>query len=158
STGTLLAALALAGCAEAAGDATGIREATGDVSEHGGARRVDGDQQQALEEAISESEAKNVILLIGDGMGDSDITVARNYAEGAGGPSRGRDALPVTGQSPDYALHDDADPCDVADSPEAGTAWATGTMTTYSAIAVDSHGAPQPTLLELAKGNGLDTG
>ncbi len=28
--------------------------------------------------------AKNVILLIGDGMGDSEITAARNYAEGGG--------------------------------------------------------------------------
>ena len=29
--------------------------------------------------------AKNVILLIGDGMGDSEITAARNYAYGAAG-------------------------------------------------------------------------
>ena len=31
--------------------------------------------------------ARNVILLIGDGMGDSEITIARNYTVGAGGPA-----------------------------------------------------------------------
>ncbi|MDP8972024.1 MAG: alkaline phosphatase, partial [Actinomycetota bacterium] len=30
-------------------------------------------------------EARNVILLIGDGMGDSEITIARNYHLGAAG-------------------------------------------------------------------------
>jgi len=158
TTGTFLAALALVGCTEAAGDATGTREATEDVSEHGGARRVDGDQQQALEDAISESDAKNVILLIGDGMGDSEITVARNYAEGAGGSFKGIDALPVTGQYTHYALDDDGKPNYVTDSAASGTAWATGTKTTNGTISLDIHGQPQTTLLELAKENGLATG
>ena len=158
TTGTLLAALALVGCTEAAGDSTGTREATGDVSEHGGARRIDGDQQQALEDAISASDAKNVILLIGDGMGDSEITVARNYAEGAGGSFKGIDALPVTGQYTHYSLDEDGKPDYVTDSAASGTAWATGTKTTNGAISVDIHGQSQTTLLELAKENGLATG
>ncbi len=39
-----------------------------------------------------------MILFIGDGMGDSEITVARNYLEGAGGAFKGIDALPLTGR------------------------------------------------------------
>ena len=36
-------------------------------------------------------------------MGDSEITTARNYSEGAGGVFRGIDALPLTGQYTHYA-------------------------------------------------------
>ncbi|SQI86821.1 alkaline phosphatase [Klebsiella oxytoca] len=37
-------------------------------------------------------------------MGDSEITAARNYAEGAGGFFKGIDALPLTGQYTHYSL------------------------------------------------------
>lgn len=37
--------------------------------------------------------------------GDSEITAARNYAEGAGGFFKGIDALPLTGQYTHYALN-----------------------------------------------------
>ena len=37
-------------------------------------------------------------------MGDSEITVARNLAEGAGGFFKGIDALPLTGQYTHYLL------------------------------------------------------
>src|SRR5690606_15166390 len=80
------------------------RAARGDLSRFGGARRVDGDLTQALKASLSNKRAKNVILLIGDGMGDSEITLARNYAEGAGGYFKGIDALPLTGQYTHYAL------------------------------------------------------
>ena len=63
---------------------TVTRAASGDLTANGGARRLDGDQSEAIREAIGASGAKNVILLIGDGMGDSEITVARNYEKGAG--------------------------------------------------------------------------
>ena len=58
------------------------RAATGDITQHGGARRLSGDQTEALKASLSNSTAKNVILLIGDGMGDSEITAARNQAMG----------------------------------------------------------------------------
>jgi alkaline phosphatase len=74
------------------------RAAAGDLSAKGGARRLSGDQSSAFRDAISDSGAKNVILLIGDGMGDSEITIARNYALGAGGFFPGIDAFPLTGQ------------------------------------------------------------
>src|SRR4051794_24807278 len=52
-----------------------------DLSDHGGAARNDGDQTSAVRNAVVGGHARNVILFIGDGMGDSEITVARNYAE-----------------------------------------------------------------------------
>ena len=64
------------------------RASEGNLATYGGARRLTGDQTQFMQDAISQTGAKNVILLIGDGMGDSEITVARNYAEGAAGFSR----------------------------------------------------------------------
>ena len=74
------------------------RAARGNIVEPGGARRLSGDQTAALKASLSDKTVKNVILLIGDGMGDSEITSARNYAEGAGGYFKGIDALPLTGQ------------------------------------------------------------
>ena len=42
----------------------------GDVTVHGGARRLTGDITEAFKAEIKAGPAKNVILLIGDGMGD----------------------------------------------------------------------------------------
>lgn len=135
------------------------RAAHGDITAHGGARRLTEDQAASLQKAIEKTGAKNVILLIGDGMGDSEITVARNYAEGAGGVFAGIDALPVTGQYTHYSLDKETKkPNYVTDSAASGSAWATGTKTFNGAISVDVEGAPQQTLLELAKENGLATG
>ena len=61
------------------------RAAQGDITQPGGARRLSADQTEAIRASLNNKQAKNVILLIGDGMGDSEITAARNYAEGAGG-------------------------------------------------------------------------
>lgn len=134
------------------------RAAKGELSEHGGARRLDGNQAEFVRNAVSQTGAKNVILLIGDGMGDSEITIARNYALGAGGFFEGIDALPVTGQYTHYALDKDGKPDYVTDSAASGSAWATGTKTYNGAISVDIHGKPQSTLLEIAKANGKKTG
>ncbi|MBP3088617.1 alkaline phosphatase [Corynebacterium sp. sy017] len=134
------------------------RAAKGTLKEHGGARRLEADQSEALKEAISASGAKNVILLIGDGMGDSEITAARNVAEGAGGSFKGLDALPVTGQYTHYSLHKDGTPDYVTDSAASGTAWSTGTKTYDGAISVDIDGNPHSTILEIAKANGKATG
>ena len=61
------------------------RAAKGDITQPGGARRLSEDQTAAIRASLNDKPAKNIILLIGDGMGDSEITAARNYAEGAGG-------------------------------------------------------------------------
>ncbi len=137
---------------------TVTRSAEGDVAVNGGARREDGDQSEAVRETINASGARNVILLIGDGMGDSEITVGRNYAQGAGGSFAGLDAVPLTGQYTTYALNKDGKPNYVPDSASSGTAWATGTKTYNGALGIDIKDQPQNTILEIAKANGLATG
>jgi alkaline phosphatase len=130
-----------------------------DLGDHGGATRNDGDRTSAVRNAVVGGHAKNVILFIGDGMGDSEITVARNYAEGAAGEFAGIDALPLTGQYTTYSLSKSTGlPDYVPDSAATGSAWATGTKTYDNAVSVDLAGDPQITLLELAKANGLKTG
>ncbi|MCV2394836.1 alkaline phosphatase [Actinotalea sp. M2MS4P-6] len=133
--------------------------AAGSITANGGAKRLSGDQTAAVRQAIDGGRARNVILLIGDGMGDSEITIARNYAYGAAGELPGIDALPLTGEYTTWSL-DKADglPDYVTDSAASGSGWATGTKTYNGAISVDIAGEPQTTILELAKANGLRTG
>lgn len=102
--------------------------------------------------------ARNVILIIGDGMGDSEITSARNYEHGTDGTFPGIDALPHTGRITTHSLTRDGSPDYVADSAATATAWATGTKTYDGAIGVDINGEPKSTLLELAKKKGMKTG
>ncbi|WP_312184593.1 alkaline phosphatase [Pantoea sp. CTOTU46764] len=156
-TVTLLASLiATSAVAE---DAQYSRAASGDFTEHGGARRLTGDQTEALKASLINSTAKNVILLIGDGMGDSEITAARNQARGAGGFFPGLDALPLTGQYTHYSLDKKTHkPNYVTDSAASATAWATGTKSYNGAIGVDVNGKDQVTILELAKAAGKATG
>ncbi|KNA93335.1 alkaline phosphatase [Gordonia jacobaea] len=132
--------------------------AKGKLSEHGGATRAGDDRSSLIADSIRNSGAKNVILLIGDGMGDSEITVARDYAQGAGGAFNGLDALPLTGQYTHYSLDKDGKPTFVTDSAASGSAWSTGTKTYNGAISVDIEGRSQQTLLELAKKSGKATG
>lgn len=128
------------------------------LSDHGGAQRNSGDRTDAVRGAVKGGNAKNVILLIGDGMGDSEITSARNYQYGADGRFPGIDALPLTGQYTTFSLTRDGKPDYVPDSAATGSAWSTGTKTYDNAISVDIKGKPHQTLLELAKEKGLKTG
>ena len=135
------------------------RAAQGDITMPGGARRLSGDQTEALRASLNDKPAKNIILLIGDGMGDSEITAARNYAEGAGGYFKGIDALPLTGQYTHYALDKKTGKPDyVTDSAASATAWTTGVKTYNGALGVDIHENPHTTILEMAKAAGLATG
>lgn len=43
------------------------------------------DRTREVRRAVEGGRARNVLLFIGDGMGDSEITIARNYAVGAAG-------------------------------------------------------------------------
>ena len=100
-----------------------------------------------------------MILLIGDGMGDSEITAARNFARGAAGAFPGLDALPVTGQYTHYALDPKTKKPDyVTDSAASATAWNTGVKSYNGAIGVNVDGKPQTNLFELAKKAGKATG
>lgn len=135
------------------------RAANGDLRDAGGARRLTGDMSETYRKLMEQSEVRNVILLIGDGMGDSEITIARNYAEGAGGYFKGIDTLPFTGQYTHYALdRTTGKPDYVTDSAASATAWASGVKSYNGAIGVDIAGEPHRTLIELAKAAGLATG
>lgn len=148
---------ALAACALAA--ATPALAATPDITSHGGAQRSTSSHVEDIKKSIVDGPAKNVILLIGDGMGDSEITSARNYAYGAAGTFPGLDALPLTGQYTTYSLNKaTGGPDYTPDSAATGTAWATGTKSYNGAISVDIKGAAQKSILQIAKANGLKTG
>ena len=135
------------------------RAATGDITQWGGARRLQNDQTQFLRNSIKKRTAKNVILLIGDGMGDSEITAARNFARGAAGAFPGLDALPVTGQYTHYSLNPKTKKPDyVTDSAASATVWNTGVKSYNGAIGVNVDGKPQTNLFELAKKAGKATG
>lgn len=154
--------LPLTGCSsdnttDSSGD-TVHRSASGDIAANGGARRIGGDQTDSERNAINGGEARNVILLIGDGMGDSEITMARNYQKGAGGSFDGLDALPLSGQYTTYALNKDGKPNYVTDSAASATGWTTGTKTYNGALGIDIKGNRQNTILELAKAQGFATG
>lgn len=150
-----------------------------ELAQHGGAQRI---------AAIGNKKAKNVVLFLGDGMGDSEITVARDYLKGANGHFDGLDAVGQpsalddvqagTGQyttfsvgngSKDSAVGKDGDGklvanpnpgklTPVTDSSASGSSWATGTKTYNNAVDVDIYGNPQLNLFELAKAAGKATG
>ncbi|TWV53526.1 alkaline phosphatase [Streptomyces misionensis] len=116
------------------------------------------DSKEQARKAIQGGQAKNVILLIGDGMGDSEITLARDYTVGAGGRLN-MDRFPLTGAYTTYAVHADGSPDYVTDSAASGTGWATGVKTVNGRIS-KTPGTDKPvrTLLELAQRNGYATG
>ncbi|MFJ3308566.1 alkaline phosphatase [Streptomyces sp. NPDC086549] len=116
------------------------------------------DNAQQAKEAIKGGKAKNVILLIGDGMGDSEITLARDYTVGANGRLN-MDKFPLTGAYTTYAVHADGTPDYVTDSAASGTGWATGMKTVNGRIS-KTPGTDKAvrTVLELAQKNGYATG
>ncbi|MGI6295274.1 MAG: alkaline phosphatase [Armatimonadota bacterium] len=95
---------------------------------------------------------KNVILLIGDGMGVGPVMAGR-----IGGPGRdGKltvDTMPYTGFAKTYSANRL-----VTDSAAAGTALATGVKTNNSMISQDPNGKKLKTILELARDMGKSTG
>ncbi|GGV31372.1 alkaline phosphatase [Streptomyces spectabilis] len=116
-----------------------------------------GGKEQA-QAAIKGGKAKNVILLIGDGMGDSEITLARDYTVGASGRLN-MDKFPLTGSYTTYAVHPDGSPEYVTDSAASGTGWATGHKTVNGRISkTPDTDKAVPTILELAQRRGYATG
>src|SRR5258708_32920559 len=112
-----------------------------------------------LQSQIRGGRAKNVILFIGDGMGDSEITAARNYQAGASG-RLALDTLPFTGSVTTYALQesDPSKPDYVTDSAAGGTAWATGKKTSNGRISTSAKpDRPFKTILALGKEAGDHT-
>ena len=92
------------------------------------------DNSRQIIKQIDPRKPKNVILIIGDGTGDSELTIGRYYLNGAEGPPMAYETLPFAGSyhtwnlkygpGPDYA------PNYVPDSAPTATAWSTGKKTT----------------------------
>ena len=98
--------------------------------------------------ALAQSEVKNVILLIGDGMG-----LAQSYAAYlANDKSLSIYTMPYTGLS----ITSCADR-EVTDSGAGGTAIATGHKANYKAIGLDKNNISHPSLLKIAKQYGKST-
>jgi len=96
--------------------------------------------------------AKNVILLIGDGMGFAQVTAARIYHVGPDGDLN-MDTLDYTGYVSTHSLNSL-----VTDSAAAGTALATGKKTNNRIISQSPTGKEYETILEVAKELGKATG
>ncbi|MHA7209418.1 alkaline phosphatase [Arthrobacter sp. MDT1-65] len=109
--------------------------------------------------------ARNVILLIGDGMGRTHVTAGRERFEGADG-RLAMETMPSQGYVSTYAVEEnsgqpgEADfvPNLVTDSASSATAWSSGVKTYNAALGVDAKGAVVPTAMELAKEAGYRTG
>lgn len=115
--------------------------------------------QQPVVNAHS-ARARNVIFLIGDGMGEQEIALARNYQVGATGRLT-MDTLPVIGVATTYSLQekDPTKPDYVTDSAAGATAWTTGHKTSNGRIATAAGtSAILKTILELAQERGYRTG
>ena len=109
--------------------------------------------------------AANVIYLLGDGMGRTHVTAARERYYGTDGklametlPSQGFISTyaveKLSGQPGSKTFHPNA----VTDSASAATAWSSGVKTYNAALGVDATGTVKPTIMELAKKSGLRTG
>jgi alkaline phosphatase len=102
--------------------------------------------------------ARNVILFIGDGMDDHQITIARNYLLGATGRLQ-LDRMPLRAAVQVLTVDEQGRAVYVADSANSATSMATGAITSRGRIATAAgSGEPLHTLLEMAEAHGLKTG
>ncbi|MGQ0656935.1 MAG: alkaline phosphatase [Chromatiales bacterium] len=95
---------------------------------------------------------RNIIYMIGDGMGMGQIVAARMRAHGADG-QLALDRMPVLGHITTYSSDEL-----VTDSAAAGTALSTGLKTANRRIAVTPDGQVAYSILEAARDRGLATG
>ena len=103
---------------------------------------------------------KNVILLIGDGMGEAEISLARNY-EFDGGDGLFLDTMNFKGSAVVNALLDSdlSKLAFVGDSASGGTVLATGQRTAVRRVSTTAKfGLPIKTIAETAKEIGLSVG
>jgi len=101
---------------------------------------------------VNFEQPKNIILMIGDGMGPTHIEVAR---EKTGGNLNGKfylDYLPNNGYEKTYSLNG------LTDSAAAGTALATGYKTFNGVIGLDRNGNEIQNIRELCASLGMKTG
>ncbi len=115
----------------------------------------------SMQPALGETNDKrNIILIIGDGMDDTQVTIGRNYLKGANGrlhldnlPHRGTvQVLTVDEDAPEKTIY-------VADSANSATSIATGVTTSRGRIGTSAKTDKDlTTIAELAKAAGFATG
>jgi alkaline phosphatase len=124
------------------------------------------DHQHDFESAFRAHEPKNVIFLLGDGMGTQEITAARYY-QGVNNELN-VDQMPFTGFDTTWSVKPAAAPPYLPDydpdSASTGTMWATGEKTLDERIsqgpssAINVPGENLKTVLELAQKRGMKVG
>lgn len=111
-------------------------------------------------DAVSATQPRQVILIIGDGMDEQQITIARNYLKGASGQLQ-LDNLMLRSSMQILTTEDQSGgkPVYVADSANTATSMATGIITSRGRIST-SAGSDEDltTIVELASADGLRTG
>jgi alkaline phosphatase len=103
---------------------------------------------------------RKVVLLVGDGMDDQQITIARNYLAGNGGRLR-LDDMPERSavQFRTVAEDDTSVPIYVPDSANTATSMSSGIVTSAGRIATTAKtDRDVPTIMELANAAGFGTG
>jgi len=106
------------------------------------------------------AQPRNVILIIGDGMDEQQVTIARNYLKGAAGTLL-LDAMPLRAASHIQTIEDAVGgrPVYVADSANTATTLATGTVTSIGRIGTSAgDDRDLATIVELAAAAGMRTG
>jgi alkaline phosphatase len=101
---------------------------------------------------LRDTEVKNIILCIGDGMGLGQITLSRIQAAGPDGTLY-MERMPFTGFIRTHSTN-----ALVTDSAAATTALASGVKTNNGMIGIMSDGTSCQTILEAAKDRGMATG
>jgi alkaline phosphatase len=143
-----------------AGIGAGTAAATGAFSSHRS------DTERAVAAALKSKTPKNVIFLLGDGMGVQEITAARYY-QGVRKPLN-VDRMPFTGFDTTWSVKPGASapylPDFAPDSASTGTMWATGQKTIDERISQGPSSAESvpgqnlTTVLELAQKKGMKVG
>ena len=112
----------------------------------------------AASTAMVQAQDRNVILIIGDGMDDQQISIARNYLVGVGGKLT-LDRMPLRGVSQVLTISEQGAPVYVADSANSATAMATGHVTSRGRIATSvGDGERLETIAQMAHQAGIRTG
>ncbi|HVK24313.1 MAG TPA: alkaline phosphatase [Actinokineospora sp.] len=105
-----------------------------------------------------QAEVKNIIYLVGDGMGRTHVNAGRQRLYGAAGRLN-MEKMPYLGSVATYAVEKGSDqPALVTDSASSATAWSSGVKTYNAALGVDSYEKRVETLMEQAKAAGFATG
>jgi alkaline phosphatase len=151
ASGALFALLAVA-ATRCAGYRVVIEGRHGSTRESSPVDLAPGPPQPLLDDDFTGAEARNVVLLIGDGMGFAHVLAARSEIAGLN-RRLGFERMPVTG----WLTTHEADSL-IADSASTATAMVTGVKTARGNLSIDAEGRPLRTVLEAAVGRGMAAG